>query len=163
MNIASTKQRLQDTRASNVVEFALLALILFGTVLGFIDVCRFMYVYTTVANAARAGERYAIVHGIDRTGVGINGPSSSSDYSQVTAVVNNYFHLINFRTGTDIASPCPAAQGCMQVDYLDGPNTVGSRVRVAVQYPYNPLTIFLSNGGGGWFTISSASEGVIAF
>ncbi len=61
----SLLQRIKDTRGQSAVEFSLAAFLLVMLLLGVVEVGRMVLVYTTVANAARAGMRYAIVHGSD--------------------------------------------------------------------------------------------------
>ena len=48
-----------------MVEFALVAPLLFGLILGAIEAGRFIFFYEVVNNATREGARYAIVHGAD--------------------------------------------------------------------------------------------------
>ncbi len=164
MSISSVKRHLTNTAGSNLIEFSFAMLVLIPLMLGFLDLCRLVLVYNTIGNAARVGARYAISHGADRIGSGTNGPSDSNDYSQVLNVVNGYLRSMDFKTASDAHSPCPAngadpAGACVQVDYPDTLNTVGSRVRVKVYYRYNALTTLLSTG----WNIGSVSEGVISF
>ena len=46
-----------------LVEFAVSAFLLVMVLLSVIEMTRFLLVYTALDNAARAGTRYAIVHG----------------------------------------------------------------------------------------------------
>jgi Flp pilus assembly protein TadG len=46
-----------------MVEFSVVALLTAITLLFVVEIGRTVLVYTTVANAARAGVRYAVVHG----------------------------------------------------------------------------------------------------
>jgi hypothetical protein len=108
-------------------------------------------VYTTVANAARAAARYAIVHGGERTGSGIDGPSSSSSYSQIQTVAKNYAS----------AGLLDTSRLTVTVTYPDTTNTAGSRVNVTVSYPYDPLVVYFNSMLST--TVGSTSQGVIAF
>jgi len=60
-------QRLRSERGSTLVEFGQVAFLLITTMLAMVEFGRMLVVYTTVANSARAGARYAIVHGNART------------------------------------------------------------------------------------------------
>jgi Flp pilus assembly protein TadG len=81
-----SRQR-RETRGQALVEFALAAPIFFLLLLGILEGGRFIYQYETLNNAARAGVRYAIVHGAesmnptgppdDPTGAGIRRPSAT--------------------------------------------------------------------------------------
>jgi hypothetical protein len=111
-------------------------------------------VYTTIANAARAGARYAIVHGGDRTGSGVDGPSASSDYSQVCTVVKN------FASSGALDTSKLTCAGRITVTYTPS-NASGSSVKVKVNYPYDPwVTYFVPLSS---VTLSSMSQGVITF
>ena len=150
MSITGISFRNMD-RGSSLVEFALIAVVFILVLLGVVEMGRMVLVYTTVANAARAGARYAIVHGGDRTGAGADGPSGPGNISQVQTVVKNFASAGLLTTGNLTIS----------VTYSNGANTVGSPVSVTVTYPYDPLVTFfdplLSN------TLGSTSQGVITF
>lgn len=109
--------------------------------LGVFEIGRMVLVYTTVANAARIGARYAVVHGAD----------SSVTVSQVQGVVKNYLGaapLDTTRSGLTI-----------NVTYAGSSNAIGSTVTVQVVYPYDPFTTYFP------FTtnLGSSSQGVITF
>jgi Flp pilus assembly protein TadG len=121
-------------------------------ILGIVEMSRMLLVYTTIASAARAGARYAIVHGSDRTGTGVDGPSSSSGYSQVSTLVNNFASA-----GTLNASGIATT-----VTYPDSnSNAPGSRVTVKVAYTYDPLMGFFTSSLN--VPLSSISYGVITY
>lgn len=143
-------------RGQSTIEFLFVAFLLLLVIFAGIEFDRLLFVYTNLADAAKAGARYAIVHGGDnRTGSGASGPSgptnitvagSASPPSQVVATVQNYV------TGID------PSRLTIFVTYPDGTNSVGSRVTVAVQYNFDPFTI-LPLGT----TLSATSQGVITF
>jgi len=146
-----TNMRGQANKRSGtaLVEFSLTAFLLVTTLLSVVEMTRFLLIYTTLANAARAGARYAIVHGADRSGVGVNGPSGTGNVSQVQTVVQNF-----------------ASTGALNVNNLTvnvtypTDNQVGSTVIVQAIYPYDPFV--------GWFTplslnLRSSSRGVITY
>lgn len=146
---AKARMRLRQ-RGTTMMEFCLVAVLLFTVVFAVIEFYRLLLVYTAVENAASAGTRYAIVHGSSRTGSGSDGPSGPGSYAQVQTVVRNYAG----------ASPLSTGRLTINVTYPDSSNNPGSRVRVAVIYPYDPFT---------WTTLplsvnlSSQSQGIIEY
>ena len=141
-------------KGSSLIEFGLVSILLVLIILGVVEMSRMVLVYTTIANAARAGARYAIVHGSDRTGSGVDGPSSSGDYSQVCTVVTN------FASGGALDKSKLTCTGRITVTYTPS-NASGSNVKVKVTYPYDPwITYFVPLGS---VTLSSISQGVITF
>ena len=143
-------RRAGSRRGSTLVEFSFCAFLLVMVVLSAFEFTRMLLVYTTVANAARGGARYAIVHGGTRSGTGVDGPSSSADHSQVDAVVRGF-----------------ASTGALDVSNLSitvsypTDNKPGSIVAVTAVYPYDPFLGWFSRFSG--FTLGSTSRGVITF
>jgi len=74
---------LRADEGHGTIEFALISVMFTLVLFSVVEVGRMVLVYTTMANAARAGARYAIVHGGDRTGSGVNGPSATGSTTQV--------------------------------------------------------------------------------
>jgi len=56
---------LHDCRGQALVEFALCTVLLLALIFAVVEFGRMMLCYTTIANGARIGARYAIVHGSD--------------------------------------------------------------------------------------------------
>lgn len=138
------------------VEFALVVILLIIVLLGVVEMGRMALVYNAIADAAKAGARYAIVHGVDRTGSGVDGPSSATSYSQIQTVAQNYAAsgLLN---GSNVI---------VTVSYPNHSSTVagnypGDPVDVTVSYTYDPLVGYFSSTLNK--TLSSTSEGVITF
>ena len=108
-------------------------------------------VYVTVANAARAAARYAIVHGSSRaSGAGTtNASGPANNPAQVVTVVKNF------------ASPGVLSTGrlVITINYPNGSNAPGQPVNVTVVYPYDPLTTWLPLN----VRLGSTSQGVIVF
>jgi Flp pilus assembly protein TadG len=144
-------QRIRNDEGQNLVEFSLVAVMFIIVLLGVVEMARMTLVYTTMSNAARAGARYAITHGADRTGSGYDGPSLPGSTTQVETVTKNYAAagLLNANNVT------------VDVAYPDGNANAGSRVTVSVNYTYDPLV--------GYFNtllnhnLGSKSQGVITF
>ena len=142
------KSRLRDDRGQTLVEFAIVAVMLLMLLLGVVEFCRMVLVYTTVANAARAGARYAIVHGTDN-------PASTDD---IKTVVKNFLSTAPLDTSslsTDVNYPGdPVKSGS------SGCKNPGCEVAVTAAYPYQPMIGYFP-----WPTITlrSTSEGAITF
>jgi Flp pilus assembly protein TadG len=134
------------------IEFALVALTLVLLFFGIVEMERMLLVYTALANSARAGVRYAMVHGSDRSGSGITGPSSSGSYGNVQNTVKAVASAGTINTANlTINVSYTACPGCNS-------NDPGSTVSVQVIYPYDPFTALPLK-----VNLSSTSEGVITF
>lgn len=143
--------RWKKDEGSSLIEFSLIAFTFIIVLFGIVEMGRMVLVYTTVANAARAGARYAIVHGGERTGSGVNGPSSAGSNTQVQTVVKNFAS----------AGLVDISKLNIIVAYPDTTNTAGSRVSVTVTYPYDPLVGYFNSMLSK--TLGSTSQGVITF
>ncbi len=143
--------RWRSEEGSNLVEFALVAFMFIIVLLSIVEIGRMALVYTTMANAARAGARYAIVHGGERTGTGVNGPSGPGSTTQVETVVKNFAS----------SGLLDTSKLTVTVTYPNGLNTAGSLVLVAVSYTYDPIVSYFSSILST--TLGSMSEGVITF
>ena len=141
MRSLSHLRQLRGTSGQNLLEFSIGIFLLVTLLLAVFEVGRLLLVYTTVANAAGAGARYAAVHGAN----------AAVTVSQVQNVVRNYLS----------AAPLDTARAglIINVTYGGGSNAIGSTVTVQVVYPYDPFTPYLP------FTtnLGSTSQGVIAF
>jgi len=137
-----------------MVEFALVTMVLLVVTFGGFEFDRMLMAYTSLANAARVGVRYAIVHGSTRTATG-DAASGATDTSNVVTAVRSYAKL-GFLTANNVT---------VTVDYpassdptVDPGNAPGSTVIVSVSSAYDPLT---------WLplrpTLKSTSRGVIVF
>lgn len=135
-------------RGSSIVEFALVAVQLMLVLLSLLELSRMVLVTTAVANAARTGIRYGIVHGATRSGAGADGPSGPG---QTTQIENN----IRYYAGAGLVN---TSRLSITVNYPDGNNAPGSRIRITIGYPYDPFTV-LPLG----VNLGSTSEGVISF
>ena len=137
-------------RGQTLVEFSLVAFLCMVLLLSIVEISRMALVYTTVANAARAGARYSIVHGGTRTGSGVDGPSGpGQNPGQVLTVIRNFASAGLLTTSNLIIT----------VDYPGASNAPGQQVSVSVIYPYDPLTTYFPLR----VRLGSVSRGVIAF
>lgn len=132
MSPARPLSRARRESGQGLIEFAVVTFISTIMLLFVSETGRMIVVYTTIANAAREGVRYAIVHGSTRssgtTSSSASGPSS--DPAQVLTVVNN------FASGGLLTT----SRLIVHVTYLSSSNAPGHAVRVTVVYPYDPLT-----------------------
>jgi Flp pilus assembly protein TadG len=144
-------ERGRSERGSTAIEFSLIAVMFIIMLVSIVEIARMMLVFNSVANAARAGARYAIVHGVNRTGSGADGPSGPGSTTQIETVVKNFAQL-GLLTTSNLT---------ITVTYPNGNNKAGSPVRVTVTYPYDALIPYFSTLFGR--TIGSTSEGVITF
>ena len=139
--------RWREDRGSSLIEFCLISVMLVIVLLGVVEMGRMVLVYTTIANAAREGARYAIVHGVDQT----VSPSGPGNTSAVETVVKNFAS----------AGLVDTTALTITVSYPNGDNKAGSTVKVKVTYPYDPFVNFFSSILNT--TLGSTSEGVITY
>ena len=138
----NVRNRRTSSTGAALIEFAFVALTLIFLVFGAIEMDRMLLVYPTMANATRAGLRYAVVHGVDINAGGIV-------TADVTQVVRNFAS----------AGILNAANVNVTVTLVDGNSQPGSRVTVKAVYPYDPFTTYFPLS----VNLGSTAEGVIAF
>jgi Flp pilus assembly protein TadG len=142
-----------------LVEFGVVAIALTALVLGVLEFGRMVLCYTTIANAARVGTRYAIVHGSD----------NSVTTSQIQTAVKGYLKvgLVNTSTVTSCTAStstgvdiCVAYQNPGAIGTCSTVPIPGCVVKVTVNYHYDPWIAYypLNN-----IHLASTSEGVITF
>ena len=138
-------------RGQTLVEFSVVTLMTVIMLLFIVEIGRMVLVYTTVANAARAGLRYAIVHGSSRTaGTTMNsacGPASNP--AQVLTIVNDFASAGLLTTSLLVVN----------VTYPGASNAPGQAVNITVVYPYDPLTTYFSKT----LRLGTATQGIIVF
>jgi Flp pilus assembly protein TadG len=141
------RRRRQAERGATLVETSIVMLLFLTVMFGLIELGRLSLAYITISEAVRAGVRYAIVHGADRTGSGVDGPSGPGDYTQVSAVVQG----VATAAGFSIVTPT--------VTYGALGNAVGSTVRVYATYTFTPIVTLIPLTTA----LSSAAEGTICY
>lgn len=148
-------RRLRNQRGSTLMELPLALIWVFTVMFALTESGRLVLAYTTLCDAARAGTRYAIVHGSYRTGActsaaldGKAGPSD--DPACVISVVQN----------VATAAGLSAASLGVQVRYPDAKNDIGARVTVKVSYPFASVLPLIKPFS---VTIGSTSEGIICY
>ena len=139
-------------RGQALAEFAFAAFSVLIIVIGTVDVARFLFTWSTLADGTRAGVRYAAVHGGNRTDCDgcspADGPSSGSDTSDIVAAVHRITGAAGF--------PDDAVSVTV---YYAGDNSVNKTVKVTAAYGYQSLDPIIDLTR----TISSTSEGTICF
>lgn len=145
------RPRSPSRSGQSMVEFSLVCFMLSMVVLAFIDVGRMMLVYNAVANAARAGARYASVHGDSR--------ASGAGMSNASGPGNNPAQVVSVVTDFAASGAVNTAKLVVTVTYPGGSNAPGQLVAVTAKYPYDPLTTWLPLR----VTLGSTTEGVIVF
>jgi hypothetical protein len=171
---SSFKRRLWSERGQATIEFALVIVLLFVVVFSIIETIFFVSTYNVLANSAKEGVRYAIVHGANNGSpmpatctllsctcpcTDIDGPPAppgtipgyGSTYGVVKTFAQYSMHDV---TGSNLT---------VTVNYLDpgtaarAANATPNRVQVVVTYPYKPFF------GFGWptVTVNAAAEGRI--
>lgn len=144
-------------KGQTLVEFSLVFLILIVMIIGFIETVVFIHTYSVLADAAKEGVRYAIVHGASNTSAaGPTCPCGAIDGAPGTGVVKTYaqYSLHDTTTMTVTVNYNPAnangATACNKAPCL---------VQVTVSYPYQPLFRI------AWATVTvyAAAEGRILF
>jgi Flp pilus assembly protein TadG len=145
-------RRKKQAKGTTLIEFALVTLMLMLVLLGVFELSRMVLVLTTIANAARAGVRYATVHGSDRSGgSGYDGQSGpANNPAQVLTVVKNFASGGLMRLNSSNIS----------VTYSPS-NAPGSVVTVTVTYTYDPFISYFNNSLRAH--LGSTSQGVITF
>lgn len=138
-------------RGQSLVEFSLVSFMLCAVFLAVAEMSRMILVAAAVANAARAGERYAMVHGSSRgTGTGsqyASGPSNNP--APVLTVINDFAR----------AGALTTSRLAITVTYPGASNAPGQLVDISVVYPYDPLTSYIPFS----VRLGSNTEGVIEY
>src|SRR6476620_12250533 len=115
---------LHDCRGQALVEFALCTVLLLAVIFAVVEFGRMVLCYTTIANGARIGARYAIVHGTDNL----------VTTTQIQTAVQDFLHA-----GTVGASTITVNYPGKVDGTSSGCTDPGCRVNVTVSYPYVPL------------------------
>src|ERR1019366_343445 len=155
------------------IEFALVIIFLMVMVVSILEMVLFMHTYNVLADSAKEGVRYAIVHGKNNSQPSgptcpcpdIDGPPAPPGtfpgYGSGYGVVRSFAqYSLQDVTGTN----CSSGKVCVTVTYgpADIPpvtplNKTPNRVQVKVSYPYQWFF------GLGWaaITVNAAAEGRI--
>lgn len=158
-----------------MVEFALVSVFLFIVFMSFLQIIVLMHAYNTLADAAKEGVRYAIVHGTDNADC--SGPGDSTQNPVITCTDSSNNNVINTVVDFAAVSFQNVVSGDVTVSYNPqdsngtcangaclgaggnpnaGCSAPGCMVRVSVSHTYLPF--FFS-----WpsITLNAAAEGRI--
>ena len=148
----TTKKRSSE-RGLASAEFALTITFVIFVLFWAFELMMFVYSYSVLADAAKEGVRYAVVHGCGTDAATCSGtcsPTACTDSAgdNVKAQVTNFAQL----TFHDMSAIT------VNVTYPDGSAKSSKTVRVVVQYAYRPYFSL------GWTppTLNAAAEGRIA-
>jgi Flp pilus assembly protein TadG len=170
-NPLTSYQRNPGQHGQAMVEFMFATSFLVLLIISMLEVFGFIYTYSVVADAAKEGVRYAIVHGTDSTiadnpgtsATASNPPCNSSNATTDSAVtgasVDGTTNTVKNFAGLSLHS---TQSMHVYVCYLDGNNLIGSRVEVAVNYPFRPF-FFKSWGKWSSLTVFANAAGRIVY
>lgn len=138
----------EGARGQSMVEFALIAPILFLVILATLEAGRFIFHYELVNNATREGARYAIVHGsrsLCPSGPPPPGEINDCDLAgdNIKAAVQSAALDIAGSGGLVVHDPVWTSRGSLANpqpgDPSSGHNGRGEYVSVFVDYTYDPI------------------------
>lgn len=137
--LAGNRRELRSDRGQSSVEFALTIVFMVVVLVSMLELTMFIYTYSVLADAAKEGVRYAIVHGA--SGTDASGPTSDTASSTPWPTCNTPAtgSLLSTVRTYAAASLHSAATMNIYACYPDGNNKPGSAVQVSVNYPYQPL------------------------
>jgi Flp pilus assembly protein TadG len=146
--ISRSKLNLSKNRGYTSVEMIVGFLLLITTLLAVVQIIAYIYSYVILAQAAKEGVRYAIVHG-----------STNSLTSSVSTEVSKYAHYsflnVCYIKDTDSTSCCTVDSSS---NTCTGNNDPPSRVRVQLTAPFSMFSL-------GWATpnVHAAAEGRVFY
>jgi hypothetical protein len=164
---SSLKQLLGSDCGQATIEFGLVAVILFVMVFSIIETIFFISTYNVLADSAKEGVRYAIVHGVNNSQASgptcpcldIDGPPAppgtipgyGSGYGVVRTLAQYSVHDVSGSNMT-VTVTYPDTATATRAS-----NATPNRVQVVVAYPYKPFF------GFGWptVTVNASAEGRI--
>jgi Flp pilus assembly protein TadG len=122
-----------------LIEFALSMVFIVLLFLAFIELVMLIYTYNVLADSAKEGVRYAIVHGTDLDAGHCSGPGTTLTAPPVIctdATGTNVHDVVTKYAGMSLHSP---AGMNVTVSYVDSSSAPPNRVRVVVSYTYQPF------------------------
>lgn len=143
MRDMAMKRRTRNSRGATLVEFSLTLLIVLFVLFLLIECCLWIYCYNVMADAAKAGVRYAIVHGSGVSSGSQSGPTSgTTSYCNTSQTDSTVLPVITEVQKWASFSAYSRANMTVTVCYMDGNNKAPNRVRVTVNNPVTPLFSF---------------------
>jgi hypothetical protein len=160
------KSGIRSDHGQATIEFALVVILLIVMVLSIIEIIFMMHTYNVLADSAKEGVRYAIVHGANNP-QGIAPPCTSATCPDLMGPPAPPGTIPGYNSGYGIVktfaqySLHSTSGMAVTVTYPGGDatpaNSTPNRVQVVVAYPYQPFF------GLGWptITVNAAAEGRI--
>lgn len=136
------RSRIASERGASMVEFVMTLLIITFVLFLLVEFSLWVYAYNVMADAAKAGVRYAIVHGSNSTIP--SGPTCTGGCTTDATCADNSPNVTNVQNEVKKwakFSVYSTSSINVTVCYLDGTNTAPGRVQVKVS---NPTTAFFS-------------------
>jgi len=149
------RMKMRRQAGQTTVEFARTIVFTMVVIFGAIEMTLMIYTYNILADAAKEGVRYAIVHGTGMGASNCSGPGGAgvtctdSTGTNIQSAVNNYTRLSFHDNTVMVVTP----------SFPDSSSVAPSRVRVTVSYVYQPFL----NLGWATMTVNAAAEGRIVF
>lgn len=153
------------SRGQAQVEFVLTILFVLLLIVGIIELIMLIHTYNVLADSAKEGVRYAIVHGCDFDSTACSGtcvfasPSpptcSDSGADNVKAWALNFARASLHDTSAMTVNVCYTTDGTTCGATSDAPHMV----QVSISYPYQPFF------GLGWptVTVTASAQGRIVY
>ena len=139
---------------STLVEFAFVLIPLFAMIFGGIEMDRLALTHTALDNAARAGVRYAVVHGC------YGGPATTTNVGNVVQTFARMGIIDSSQMSPSLSCTAIASgSSAIHICYANSDQIIGSAVSVSVAYVYAPLTSFFPLS----VTLRSTAQGTIAY
>jgi Flp pilus assembly protein TadG len=156
-NMIGSRYLRKNQSGQAAVEFALTILFIVVLLVSFLEVILMLYTYIVLADSAKEGVRYAIVHGTGN--ITCSGPGTTLTNPPVTCPDVAGGNVVNAVKGYARYSLHNTAAMTVTPTYPDGLSAAPGRVRVVVSYIYQPFF------GLGWptMTVKAAAEGRIMY
>jgi hypothetical protein len=153
------KSNCRSSRGQAQVEFVLTILFVLLLIVGIIELIMLVHTFNVLADAAKEGVRYAIVHGCDFGSSTCSGTCAFASPSPPTCNDAAADNVKNWALSFAKASLRNVPASAVTVTYPDGTSDAPNRVRVTVSYNYDPFF------GLGWpkVTVSANAEGRIVY
>ncbi len=142
-----------------MIEFVMTLLIITFVLFLLMEFSLWVYSYNVMADAAKAGVRYAIVHGSNSTIP--SGPACTSNCTTVASCSSNSPNVGNVQNEVKKwakFSVYSTSSINVTVCYLDGTNTAPGRVQVRIS---NPTTAFFSGLWRSTAPVTATAQGRI--
>ena len=127
-------------RGATVLEMSIILSMLLMLTMGILDLGVGVFRYHILSQSARTAARRAIVHGSQANVLGIWGPTAINSAANASGI-----------PVIDAISPqlvgCDLSSTNVTVEWPDGDNKVGRRVKVTITSPYQPTLAFILPGG----------------